>query len=89
MTAIKPRRRGFGLAADLARRTAKRLDLRRGLRTAVGDDLFQHPDALFQLGIAGCILSSLLGGEARLDFQLFSFKAKKRLNDVGQQRSSE
>ncbi len=60
---------GLGLEAG-RRQVAQRLDLGRGFHSAVGDDLFQNPDARLELGIAGGILSGLLDRNLRLDLQL-------------------
>src|SRR6476620_9134891 len=57
-----------GLAARYAPdRRAQRLDLRRRLGSAVGDDLFENPDALLELVAARCILRGFFGGVERFD----------------------
>ena len=49
---------------------AQGFDLRRGLNSAVGDDLLEHAHARFELGVAGGILRRLLGGQAGFDLKL-------------------
>src|SRR5436190_15339189 len=60
----------FDLAADPPRWRAQGFDLRRGLDAAIGDDLFEHLDALLELVAARGILGGFLGGEPGLDFEL-------------------
>jgi hypothetical protein len=75
----------FGLAPEARRLLSERLDLRSRLRTAVGDDLLEHTDPLFELARVGSILRRFFGGIVRFHLKLLFAKPEISVGDEHQQ----